>query len=136
MRRKQAHLRLRVLVDDQPVGSRTQVSRVTRDLEVWETVVPELGVELRSAYTGRRGGDARVEHLGLTPALVDIETVELDGARATLLRDTEQRSGSHLLRFQELMQRSGHRARVTQIGQLPRRLGVGGWLTRTRRGAR
>ncbi len=103
---------------------------------MWESVVPELGVELHSAYTGRRGSDARVEHLALTPAVVDVEKTDMDSDGPPLLSDTEHGLRDHVLRFQELIQQSGHRARVTQTGSLPRRLRVGGWLTRARRGGR
>ncbi|MDQ6816369.1 MAG: hypothetical protein M3018_03045 [Actinomycetota bacterium] len=107
--------------------SRTQVGRVSRNLVVWESVVPELGVELHSACSGMRGGDARVEHLALSPACVDIDVEPPEAGWSVISSDRKRGMYVHLLRLQELLERSGYSAHIiSQPGRLERLRA--GWL--------
>jgi len=74
--RRHGRIPLRIVVDDRLVASHTHVRRVSPSLVVCESVLPELGIELHSAYAGPQDTDPRVEHLVLAPAFADIETVE------------------------------------------------------------
>jgi len=123
--RRHALVRLRVVVDDRLVQSHTQVGPVN-GVVVWESIVPELGIELRSAYTGGRGADARVEHLVLVPGFGDIEAPEQQRDSPQLPSDLRYSRLSHLLRLQELLQECGHRARINQVGRLERLRGLVG----------
>lgn len=120
--RRHALGRLRVVVDDCLVQSHTQVGRVN-GVVVWESVVPDLGIELRSAYTGGRGAEARVEHLVLAPEFGDIEASEQQRESPQLPSDLRYTRLSHLLRLQELLRQRGHRARISQVGRFERLLG-------------
>jgi hypothetical protein len=112
---------VRILVDDRLVRSRTQAGRVSRNLVVWESVVPALGVELHSACSAVHGGDARVEHLALSRACVDID-VEPPEAGWSVVSSVRRRGMyAHLLRLQDLLERSGYNARIiSQPGRLER----------------
>jgi hypothetical protein len=94
---------------------------------VWESVVPELGIELRSAYSGGRGADARVEHLVLAPSFSDIESAEQQRDLPKPPSDLRYSRLSHLLRLQELLYQCGYRARIGQVGRFERLLGRFGW---------
>jgi len=110
-------------VDECLVESHTQVGRVNGVL-VWESMVPELGIELRSAYTGGRGADARVEHLVLAPGFGDIEAPKQQRDLPRVPSDLRHSRLSHLLRLQELLHECGHRARISQVGRFERLRGL------------
>jgi hypothetical protein len=102
---------VRVVVDGLRLRSHTQVRRLTPALLVCESIVPEVGVELHSAYVcGDR--QSRVEHLALAPGHAGAGR----SARAPdlLLVPCEPRGCllDHLLRFRELLEQSGHAVRI------------------------
>jgi hypothetical protein len=99
---------------------------------VWESVVPELGVELHSAYSGKDGSCSRVEHLVFSTALVDIETEEPDPTGWSVLSDWRRSMYNHLLRLHELLEQSGYSARIRLLGRFER-LRAWGPTTRLRR---
>jgi hypothetical protein len=109
----------RVVVDGVRLGSHTQIRRVTPALLICESVVPGVGVELRSAYVSR-GGRGRVEDLALAPAQCDVESVVRD--RDSLLVPSERRHCllDHLLRFHELLEESGYVARIDVLSLVDR----------------
>ncbi|HEY6397095.1 MAG TPA: hypothetical protein VIX82_06545 [Solirubrobacteraceae bacterium] len=125
--RRRTRVPIRILVDERLVRSRTQMGRVTRNLVVWESVVPVLGVELHSACSGMRGRDSRVEHLALSPVCVDIDVEPPEPGWSVISSARRRGMYAHLLRLQDLLERSGYRARIiSQPGRLERlRLG---WL--------
>jgi len=116
--RRSGRVRLRIVVDDRLVRSLTHVRRATPNVVVWESIVPELDIDLRSAYTGRRGAAARVEHLVLTSA-ADIEPAA-ERAVLPLFDDVRRDPFDHLLRLVELLEGSGHRAQISQLGRVER----------------
>ena len=81
---------------------------------MWESRIPELGLELRSAFTDGRAADDRVEHLLLAQARVDVETTVREPGWPPLLSRGQGGLLSHLLRLQELLQQCGHNARISQ----------------------
>ncbi len=116
--RRSGRVRLRIVIDDRLVASLTHLRRATPNVVVWESIVPELDIDLRSAYTGRRGAAARVEHLVLTSA-ADIEPAA-ERAVLPLFDDVRRDPSDHLLRLVELLEGSGHRARISQLGRMER----------------
>lgn len=87
---------------------------------VCESVVPELGIELHSAYRDGRFSRARIEHLVLTPASVDVETDEPPDQGPPVMSGVRLAVLSHLLRLQELLSQAGHNARITPASSVLR----------------
>lgn len=116
---------VRVVVDGLRLRSHTQVRHLSPALLVCESIVPEVGVELHSAYACG-GGQGRVEHLALAPGHADTgSTAQAPDSRLV----PSERQGcllDHLLRFSELLEQSGHAARIDVPSRLDRlRLLVG-----------
>jgi hypothetical protein len=112
---------VQIVVGDRPVRSYTQVEPADRNLAVWETVIAELGVELRSAYPRQPGGDPESKHLLLSPAFVEIHTKGSWREWPVCLSDSTRDLHDHLGQLQVLLLRSDHGARITILpGRLER----------------
>jgi hypothetical protein len=80
----------------------------------------ELGVELHSVHIAAGCGERRVEHLVLSPALADIGSNVPEREWPVTLGVVEWSLYDHLLRFHELLEQTGHHARIRQPGRLER----------------
>ena len=97
-----------ITLGGRPIRSETLVDSVGAWHVVLRTVIPDLGVELQSSYTGHDAADGSVAvHLVLTPQRQAVEPIQVANSRMPVWAGRRRCMYDHLQRLQDVLYELG-----------------------------
>jgi hypothetical protein len=109
---EQNDIPVKIVVDGDPVRSRTRATAVGPCVLVLDTVLPERGTQLHSIYTGHEGTSTLASHLVLAPGLKDTIAAEHEHDAIPVTHARRRCLYDHLQHLQDLLQRTGADANI------------------------
>ncbi len=104
---EQNDIPVKIVVDGDPVRSRTRASTVGPCVLVLNTVLPERGTQLHSIYTGHEGTSTLASHLMLAPGLKDTIAAEHEHDAIPVTHARRRCLYDHLGHLQDLLRDLG-----------------------------